>query len=121
MEERVAALRCGLDKEEWNGIERPARCQRFLGRGKPRDYEPLPFDLKAAYELYQALLQPFEKQIEGKRLLIVPAGALTSLPFQVLVASEPSEALPKNYAGYRGVAWLGARRQSRCPLRRWRA
>ncbi len=31
LRERVSTLRCGLDKEEWEGIEKPARCQRLLG------------------------------------------------------------------------------------------
>jgi CHAT domain len=106
---RVAALRCGLDKEEWVGIEKPARCQRLLGVGKPGEKEPHPFNLEIAHELYQELFHPFEKLIEGKQLLIVPSGALTSLPFQVLVTETPAEALPKDYAGYRGVAWLGRR------------
>jgi CHAT domain-containing protein/tetratricopeptide (TPR) repeat protein len=106
--ERVAALRCGLDKEGWEGIKEMP-CQRVLGVGKPGDGEPLPFNLGIAHELYQELLHPFEKLIEGKQLLIVPSGALTSLPFQVLVTKEPPEALPKTYAGYRGAAWLGRR------------
>ncbi|WP_306753117.1 tetratricopeptide repeat protein [Paracoccus actinidiae] len=34
--ERVQALRCGLDSQEWEGISRPARCGRLLGmRARP--------------------------------------------------------------------------------------
>ena len=109
IEEMVVKLRCGLDREEWEGIEKPARCQRLLGIGKSREGEPLPFNLRIAYELYRKLFNPVERLIDGKELLIVPTGALTSLPFQVLVTEAPAEALPAAYAGYRGVAWLGRR------------
>jgi hypothetical protein len=48
-----------------------------------------------------------EDLIKGKHLLIVPSGPMTRLPFHVLVAEKPETALPKSYAGYRNVAWLG--------------
>jgi CHAT domain-containing protein/tetratricopeptide (TPR) repeat protein len=110
LEEQVQTLRCGLDAEEWEGIARPARCGRLLGmQGKPRLEDPLPFNLGIAHELYRALFGQVEDLISDKHLLIVPSGPLTSLPFQVLVTSEPSTALPKSFAGYRGVSWLGRR------------
>jgi CHAT domain-containing protein len=40
--------------------------------------------------------------------LIVPSGALASLPFHVLVTEKPSKAFPPD-GDYRGVAWLGRR------------
>jgi CHAT domain-containing protein/tetratricopeptide (TPR) repeat protein len=107
--ERVTALRCGLDDEEWAGIERPARCVKLLNVAKPEQKEPLPFSLGIAHELYQALFGSVEDLIKDKHLLIVPSGPLTSLPFQVLVTEKPETALPKSYAGYRNVAWLGRR------------
>jgi CHAT domain-containing protein/tetratricopeptide (TPR) repeat protein len=110
LEEQVQALRCGLDAEEWEGIARPARCGRLLGmQGRPRIGDPLPFNLGVAHGLYRALLGQVEDLISDKHLLIVPSGPLTSLPFQVLVTDEPSTALPKSFAGYRGVSWLGRR------------
>jgi CHAT domain-containing protein/tetratricopeptide (TPR) repeat protein len=105
----VAALRCGLDDEEWVGIERPARCGKLLHVEKPREKDPLPFSLSIAHELYQALFGSVEDLIRGKNMLIVPSGPLTSLPFQVLVTEKPETALPKSYADYRSVAWLGRR------------
>jgi tetratricopeptide (TPR) repeat protein/CHAT domain-containing protein len=110
LSDKVAALRCGLDSEEWEGIGRPARCGRLLGmRMRPRVSDPLPFHLGIAQELYQALLGPVEDMIKDKHLLIVPSGPLTSLPFQVLVSAPPASAKPKTFDGYRGVAWLGRR------------
>jgi CHAT domain-containing protein len=44
--------------------------------------------------------------IKNKRLLIAPSGALTQLPFQVLVTEPPKTALPESFSGYRDVAWL---------------
>jgi CHAT domain-containing protein len=107
--ERVTALRCGLDDEEWVGIERPARCAKLLNVAKPGEKDALPFSLGMAHELYQALFGSVEDLIKGKHLLIVPSGPLTSLPFQVLVTEKPETALPKSYADYRNVAWLGKR------------
>ena len=45
--------------------------------------DPLPFDPGMAHELYEALFGQVEDLIRGKRLLIVPSGPLTSLPFHV--------------------------------------
>jgi CHAT domain-containing protein len=108
--EKVQALRCGLDSEEWEGISRPARCGRLLGmRARPRLADPLPFDLGIAHELYDSLLGPVEDLIKDKHLIIVPSGPLTSLPFQVLVTEQPASTRPKTFEGYKGVAWLGRR------------
>jgi CHAT domain-containing protein/Tfp pilus assembly protein PilF len=62
------------------------------------------FDLDASFELYNALFGPISADIAGKpKLLIVPAGALTSLPFQVLVTKKPDTASADRY---RQAAWL---------------
>ena len=51
---------------------------------------PKPFDRKLAYQLYQQLLGPIEEIISQKtRLSFVLDGALTSLPPQVLITSDP--------------------------------
>src|SRR5262245_58773861 len=47
--------------------------------------------------------------MKGRPLLIVPSGALTQLPFQVLVTEAPKTAVPEAPAEYRNAAWLGAR------------
>jgi CHAT domain-containing protein len=64
----------------------------------------LPFDLGRAQVLYKQLFGKVGDLIAGKRLLIVPTGPLSTLPFQVLVTEPPAG---KN--GYAGAAWLGAR------------
>jgi CHAT domain-containing protein len=111
----IAALRCGLDfdgawidgKNGWNG----SRCTDLLKVDYTRaDHDvvgkPLPFDLGRAHALYQALFGQVEDLINDKRLLIVPSGSLTQLPFQVLVTGSAKTALPQAFADYRGVAWL---------------
>ena len=70
------------------------------------DSAPKPFDLDASFELYTALLGPVEGAISKKpKLLVVPAGALTSLPFHVLVTSKPEPAAAPDDR-YRKAAWL---------------
>ncbi len=80
----VAALRCGLDRAAWEG---ESRCLELTGQGKPGAL--LPFDPARASRLYTALFGQAEDLIKGKHLLIVPSGALTQLPFAVLVTAPP--------------------------------
>jgi CHAT domain-containing protein len=54
----------------------------------PEDGAPLPFDAARAFALYKGLLGEAVDLIKGKHLIVVPSGALTSLPFHVLV-TEP--------------------------------
>jgi CHAT domain-containing protein/tetratricopeptide (TPR) repeat protein len=109
--EKVEMLRCGLDAEQWEGIEHPARCGRLLGiDSKPPLEVPLPFNLSVAHDLYRMLLAPFEELIRDKNLFIVPSGPLTSLPFHVLVTETPKTKLPKTFGEFKDVAWL-VRRQ----------
>ena len=96
----MQALRCGLDAEAW--ADRP--CAELTGQSytdADRDAgKPLPFDHARAYRLYQALFGQVEDLIKGKQLLIVPSGALTQLPFQVLVTAPPAG------GDQRSAAWL---------------
>jgi CHAT domain-containing protein/tetratricopeptide (TPR) repeat protein len=65
------------------------------------------FDLSLAHELYGTLLGPIEALIKDKpHLMIVPSGALTALPFHLLVTDKPVAAVPEQMAGYRDAAWL---------------
>jgi CHAT domain-containing protein len=110
----VSALRCGLDYHgAWRTLD--SRCSDLLKVSySPLDGQqgkPLPFDLARAHELYKGLFGQIEDLIHGKRLLIVPSGPLTQLPFQVLVTEAPKTALPNTFADYRDVAWL-ARKQA---------
>jgi CHAT domain-containing protein/tetratricopeptide (TPR) repeat protein len=105
---KVAALRCGLDEEEWATASKAVACgKRLAVTDQPASSAPLPFDLTIAHELYRALLGEAEDMIRGKRLLLVPSGPLTSIPFHVLVTKPANAARPTNFGGYRDVAWLG--------------
>jgi CHAT domain-containing protein/Tfp pilus assembly protein PilF len=65
------------------------------------------FDLALANELYATLLAPVETLVKDKRsLLVVPSGALTALPFHLLVTEKPAAAIPEKFDGYRDAAWL---------------
>jgi CHAT domain-containing protein len=67
----------------------------------------LPFNLELAHELYEKLLGPVADLLRSKqRLIVVPSGTLTSLPFHVLVTEKPLTPVPSHYAGYRDPAWL---------------
>jgi CHAT domain-containing protein/tetratricopeptide (TPR) repeat protein len=71
-----------------------------------QDAAPKPFDLDASFELYSALMGPVASVIAGKpKLLVVPTGALTSLPFHVLVTRKPDPAVAPTDR-YRQAAWL---------------
>ena len=53
------------------------------------------------------LLGPVETLLKDKNsLLVAPSGALTALPFHLLVTEEPPAAIPETFAGYRDAAWL---------------
>jgi CHAT domain-containing protein len=88
----VAALRCGLDSRAW-AAKGALHCGDLLKLppGKaPKDGQPLPFDAARAHALYVSLLGEAREIIRGKHLLVVPSGALTTLPFQVLVSEFPA-------------------------------
>jgi len=67
-----------------------------------------PFDLAAAYEIYQKFLAPVESAwSKSRHLLVVPHGPLGYLPFGVLPvrpSSLPGSA--KDMTGYRKTDWL---------------
>lgn len=47
--------------------------------------------LLSSFKLYSKLILPFEKQIRGKRLLIIPDGKIQNIPFELLVTKKPRE------------------------------
>ena len=66
----------------------------------------LPFDAKRANALYDKILAPAATLLEGTRqVLVVPNGALESLPLGVLV-TKPPLANPDKPADNRDIAWL---------------
>jgi CHAT domain-containing protein len=102
--ENVAALRCGLDFEGTGGS-----CADLLkipySEADNHDGRALPFDRNRAHTLYRALFGQIEDLIKDKHLLIVPSGALTQLPFQVLITEKPDTATNGDDT-YRRAAWL---------------
>ncbi len=110
----LSRLQCGENvlkdcaDPDRRGLAR-ADCDAILG-GRPEL-----FDLGRAYELYQMLLGPVEGLIKGKQhLLVAPSGALTALPFHLLVTEKPKVATPRledavtaaTFEPYREAAWL---------------
>lgn len=88
LNDTIGALRCGLDAEAW--LDKASTCPQKLGRKTPLGAdEPLPFDQERAFALYQALLGPVARDIDGKELILVPSGPLATLPFQVLLTDKP--------------------------------
>src|SRR5262249_25987632 len=104
----VAALRCGLDYDgAWSATG--SLCTELLKtdytEADHRVGRPLPFDPGRAHALYKALFTGVEHVIRGKHLLIVASGALTQLPFQVLIDRRPQPELKEGKAMQR-AAWL---------------
>ncbi len=65
-----------------------------------------PFDLQASYELYRLLFGDAEAALANKaKWIVVPSGALTSLPPHVLVMRQPDPAL-SGIEARRKAAWL---------------
>jgi CHAT domain-containing protein/Tfp pilus assembly protein PilF len=108
--DHVKALRCGLDYVgEWQG-DGAQRCMTLLGlAAPPADAGILPFDLARAHELYRSLFAEIADLVAVKHLLIVASGPLASLPFHVLVASEPPKADVAEPANYALADWLARR------------
>jgi CHAT domain-containing protein/tetratricopeptide (TPR) repeat protein len=91
LSQKVAAFRRGLD----------------VGKASDASGKSGLFDLALANDLYATLLGPVETLVKDKRsLLVVPSGALTALPFHLLVTEKPAQAIPEKIEGYREAAWL---------------
>ena len=110
----IAITRDGAD---WKPIPRGAETlsrqvaafRRGLDIGKANDASGKSglFDLALANDLYGTLLGPVEALVKDKRsLLVVPSGALTALPFHLLVTEKPAAAIPDKFEFYRDAAWL---------------
>jgi len=104
------------DRAEWHEIklsrseieEKVQKLRAALDIRQLKSDEKL-FDLELAHALYSALLGPIVPAIADKQhLLVVPSGALTSLPLHLLVTESPTGAKPslRNLAPYRSAAWL---------------
>jgi CHAT domain-containing protein/Tfp pilus assembly protein PilF len=91
LSQKIAAFRRGLD----------------LGKASDASGKSALFDLALAHELHETLLAPVDALIKDKpSLLVVASGALTALPFHLLVTEKPAAAIPEKFEGYRDAAWL---------------
>jgi CHAT domain-containing protein len=102
---QVLAKECAQAAAEGRGLGRTECNEVALSRREL-------FDLALAHELYGALIGPVEALIKDKRhLIVVPSGALTALPFHLLVTEKPAASVPQvnapgDLAAYRDAAWL---------------
>ncbi len=53
---------------------------------------------KSSNYLYRKLIQPFEKEITDKKLLIIPDGKLSYISFDALLSEMPDTTAPVNFA-----------------------
>jgi CHAT domain-containing protein/tetratricopeptide (TPR) repeat protein len=106
IERMVGVLRCGLDGALWTAEETSARCLKAV---TPQRAGELPFDVATAHALHVGLLGPVADLIDGKRLRVVTTGALTALPFQVLVTAPPRGPDTTGPLALKEAAWLGRR------------
>lgn len=100
----VTALRCGLDSSSWQ-MDGGAKCGGLLKVAARVGSSPLPFDVGRAHALYQSLFAQVADLISGKHLLVVPSGALTQLPFGVLITVKPEQSASGS-GEYRKSSWL---------------
>jgi CHAT domain len=115
--ERIAAFRCGLDATLWTGGDAQDRCIVRLKGAHPRRetsdgqvVDVLPFDLEHAHAPLQRAAWAGRRHDQGKHLLIVPSGPLTTIPFHAPITDKaPAVALPADADGYASAAWLAKR------------
>ena len=70
---------------------------------------------REANELYGTLLGPVETLVKDKRsLLVVPSGALTALPFHLLVTEKPAAAIPEKSRAIAMPPGCSSVRRCRC-------
>ncbi len=95
LSKKVAAFRKGLDVD-------------LVASGTP-EQDKL-FDITLAHEFYKDLLGPIEPLLGRKHnLLLVASGALTAVPFQLLVMEPPVLTGAADMSDYRNAAWLAKR------------
>lgn len=95
LSKKIARFRQGLDVGEF---------ENSVKSGKP-----LLFDLDLAAELYDDLIEPVSKILDGKRrVFLVPSGPLTALPFNLLLSRKPPVQVDAMniFSRYRDAAWF---------------
>jgi CHAT domain-containing protein len=85
------------------------KLRRALDPGVATVDEIPPFDVNLAHALYNKLLKPIEKSLEGKELLIsIPHGSLGQLPLATLLVNpvKQPEKGANGFVGYQNAPWL---------------
>jgi len=96
--DRIGLYRSGLGSREL------AQRVRTLRAALTPDLPPYP--AREAHDLYDEIVAPALPLLEGaRRLIVVPDGALQSLPLSILVTAPPTRD-PDAHADYPNVAWL---------------
>ena len=76
-----------------------------------------PFDAAAARQLYAYLVQPFERHLVGREVIVVPQGPLVPLPFEALIDPRTGSFLVEKVAvSYAPSAAFAARAVQRRPI-----
>lgn len=97
----TAVKRVLFDMGQDFGVD-SATTARWMKEGGPGT----PFDRRTAYSLYRQLIAPVDSVLAGKRdVFIATSGALTSLPFGILVTETP-EGGDADPAALRATRWL---------------
>ena len=97
----LAVKRLLFDMGQDVGVD-AATARRWIKEGGPGT----PFDRKTAYGLYRQLVAPVDSVLAGKRhVFVATSGALTSLPFGVLV-TEPPKGGDGDPAALRATRWF---------------
>jgi len=86
-----------------------AQLRKSLDPGVSTIDEIPPFDIAAAHQLYQQILEPVAASLQGKKvLLVVPHAELGQLPLSVLVTKASAQPAKTGiaFAGYKSTPWL---------------
>jgi len=98
--------RLSVKRSELDALVRELRGQLDLGGTAADKLFTKAFDTATANEIYRRVFAPGEKLLAGARhLIVVPDGALQSLPLGVLVTELPAKPI-KEFKDNAAVAWL---------------
>ena len=98
--------RLSIKRRELEALVRKLREQLDLGGAASRKVFSEAFDTATPNEIYRKVLAPGEKLLGGVRhLIVVPDGALQSLPLGVLVTELPVKPI-RELKDHADVAWL---------------
>jgi tetratricopeptide (TPR) repeat protein len=98
--------RLAVTRNELAAAVQKLRTQLDLGVNNPAAMLRKPFDVAAAHALYRTILGPADAMLKGAtQMILVPDGALQSLPPGVLVTELPAKPIGAT-AEHAQVAWL---------------